>query len=136
MACEFVTGDDDPAQFGSEFLQPGRQIYRGTNAGEIQPVAAANVAVQDLPKVERQSKTHATYLGSRRLIDRSDICTCLICGSQCASTNLSRVGVASDREDGQEAVAHELENFATMLEDRRNLTIKILVEQSEQGLRW
>src|SRR5207302_182363 len=106
MACEFVTGDDDSAQFGSKFLQPGRQIYRGTNAGEIQPVAAANVAVQHFPNVERQSKTHGTYLGSRRLIDRSDISTRLVCGSQCASTNLSRVGVASDRD------------FAAVLKDR------------------
>jgi hypothetical protein len=99
MACEFVAGDNDSAQFASKFLQPGRQIYCRTNAGEIQPVAAANVAVQHFPYVERQSKTHDTYLGSDRLIERSDISTRLICGSQCAFTNLSRARVASDRED-------------------------------------
>src|SRR5262245_61689674 len=56
---EFVGGEDHSAQFAGELLEPRGQIYRGANAGEIQPVAAADVAVQDVADVKRQSETHA-----------------------------------------------------------------------------
>src|SRR5262249_23153967 len=56
---EFVGGEDHSAQFAGELLEPRGQIYRGANAGEIQPVSAADVAVQDVADVKRQSEPHA-----------------------------------------------------------------------------
>jgi len=56
--------------------------------------------------------------------------------SECAAASLARFGIVSgDREDGQEPVAHELEHLAPVVEDRRNLTIEIAIEQIDQDPR-
>src|SRR5262249_23837521 len=98
---EFVGGEDHSAQFAGELLEPRGQIYCGANAGEIQPVSAADVAVQDVADVKRQSETHAAYFFSGRAIQRSDVSARLVCAGQRACANLRGVAVVADREDGQ-----------------------------------
>src|SRR5262249_9208635 len=98
---EFVGGEDHSAQFAGEVLEPRGQIYRGANAGEIQPVSAADVAVQDVADVKRQSETHAADFFSGRPSQRGVVSARLVCAGQCACANLRGVAVVADREDGQ-----------------------------------
>src|SRR5262249_3510391 len=107
---------DHAAQFARELFEARGQVYRGADAGEIEPVSAADVAIQDVADVKRQSKTHAADFNSGRPIQRSDVSARLVCAGQCAGANLRGVAVVSNWEDGQQAVAHEFENFAAMLE--------------------
>src|SRR6516225_5071644 len=132
---EFVGGEDHAAQFAGELFEARGQVYRGADAGEIEPVSAADVAIQDVADVKRQSKTHAADFNSGRPIQRSDVSARLICAGQCARANLRGVALVSNREDGQQAVAHEFENVPAMLDDRGNLAIEIVIEQLNQSLR-
>ena len=48
MPREFFRGEDHASQAAGELLDARRQIHRRTDAGEVQTVAAADVAVQHL----------------------------------------------------------------------------------------
>src|SRR6516225_1411741 len=58
MAREILGGEDAAAQAARELLQPGREIHRRTDAGEIEPAGAADIAVEHLAQMKREAESH------------------------------------------------------------------------------
>ena len=46
-------------QVAGDLFQPGGEIDRGADAGEVEPVAAADIAVQHRADMQRQAETEA-----------------------------------------------------------------------------
>src|SRR6478672_1169240 len=53
---EFRRSDDRLAELRRDLLQPRREIDRRPDAGEIEPVAAADIAIQQLADVQRETE--------------------------------------------------------------------------------
>ena len=64
----------DLAELRRDLLQPRREIDRRPDAGEIEPVAAADVAVQHLADVEREAEADRVLAVAARLVERVDQC--------------------------------------------------------------
>src|SRR5262249_26585651 len=52
MIDEILGSEDGAAEPAGEFLKPRRQVYRRTDASEIQPVAAADIAEQHVADMQ------------------------------------------------------------------------------------
>src|SRR3954453_6307096 len=52
-------GDDRAAETARDLFQPCRQIDRRSDAGEVEPVAAADIAIQDAPDMQRHAEAKA-----------------------------------------------------------------------------
>src|SRR5258707_10225587 len=55
-----------------DFLQPRRKIDGGTDTGEIEPVAAADIAVQNSPDMQCDTEAEALDGFSDRVMHRID----------------------------------------------------------------
>src|SRR5262249_10312295 len=97
MAGEFVRSENRAAQFAGKFLEPRGQIHSGTDAGKIQTVSAAYVAVQYLPNVQRQSKTHRVSLVLIQSRIRRRASYAAINARAQASSGLSSIGKIANR---------------------------------------
>ena len=53
MLREFSGQNDRSSQAGRELLEPRREVYGRADAGEIQPVTAADIAVEHLAEMQR-----------------------------------------------------------------------------------
>ena len=60
----------------------------------------------------------------------------LMRGRKGVITNLTRIFAADDRENGEQSIADEFQDFPTVLHDRRHLAVKISIEHVNQVLRW
>src|SRR5258706_2927725 len=119
-----------------DFFQPRRKIDSGTDAGEVEPVAAADIAVQNSPDMQRDPEAEALDSFSYGVIHRIDTGARLARGFQYARANLLNVAVLlRDRKDGEQPVAHEFQNFPAMRPDRRHLAVKIMIEDIHYGFR-
>ena len=56
MARESRRGDDGSPKTGGDFLQPRGAIDGRTDAGEVEPRARANIAVERVADVQRESE--------------------------------------------------------------------------------
>src|SRR3954454_18400635 len=58
FSCEITGGQDRSLELSGQFFDASGQIHRRADAREIQPIAAADISVQDLAQMKRQTKTH------------------------------------------------------------------------------
>ena len=117
-----------------DLFQPRRKIHRRPDAGEIEAVAAADIAVHHLADVQREPEADR-ILAFRRARQFGDACPHFPRAGKRAAANRGRVGVAGDRKNRQQAVTHEFEHLAAVIEDRRHLRAEIAVQAVDQSLR-
>src|SRR5262245_10522125 len=55
---ERVRGDDRPTEVARDLFETRGEVHRGTDAGEVEPASAADVAVENLAEVEREPEAH------------------------------------------------------------------------------
>src|SRR5215472_14515698 len=103
MPREFARSKYHPPQPAGQLLHACRQIDRLANAGEIQTVAAAYIAVKDLAQMQRQPEPQPVeMLDLGRLGQRLDIRLRHTGSGERAAAGFGRVGIASDdRKDRQ-----------------------------------
>ena len=118
---------------GGDLFQPRGEVHRRADTGEVEPVAAADVAVHHVAGVERKSEADRP----RRLcgVESVDAPARVQRAGECALADLPRVVGLGEREDRQQAVADEFQHLAAAVEDRRHLAVEIAVEQIDQLLR-
>src|SRR5689334_21989069 len=59
-------------QPSGQLFQPRRQIDRRPDAGEVEPVAAADIAVEDSPEVKRDAEAETLDAAIDRILQRLD----------------------------------------------------------------
>src|SRR6185437_15929802 len=107
-----------------DFLQPGRQIDRRTDAGEIEPVASADITEQDFSDVQRYPEAEALDGFSDRIMHRIDAGAGFPRGLQYMAADFLGVSYRfRDRKNRQQSVTHEFQDFAATGLDRVHLTI-------------
>ena len=102
-------------QPAGDLLQPRGEIDGGTDAGEVEPVAAADIAVQNLPDMQRDAEAEALDGVADRIMHRFDAGAGFARGLQHARADL--LGIADlfrDRKHREQPVAHELQHLAAM----------------------
>ena len=119
IPCKFRGRDDRFAELGGNFLQTGGEIHRRSDTSKIEPVAATDIAIHHLTDVEREPEADGRFtLAGRQLGNpRPEFART----GERAMANLACIAVAGDWKNRQQAVAHELEHFAPVIVDRRNL---------------
>src|SRR6516165_12595277 len=124
MTREFRRREGRAAKRGGKFFNSRSQIHRRTDAGEIQPVGAPNIAVEHLADMQRHSKSPATIVILRGR-HCGNVRACLTGRLKDLAANLDDGPVvASDRENCEQPITHEFEDFATMSGDRWDLAIE------------
>jgi len=103
MPRESARSKYHPPQPTGQLLHASRQIDGLADAGEIETVAAADIAVKDLAQMQRQPEPQPVeMLDSGRLGQRLDIRLRRTGGGERAAASFGRVGIASgDRKDRQ-----------------------------------
>src|SRR3984885_1123341 len=110
---------DGAMEPAGDFFQPRRQIDGGTDAGEIEPVAAADIAEQNFSDMQRHPEAKALDGFSDRIMHRIDTGAGFPRGLQHVAANLLRVLYRiRDRKNREEPVAHELQGFSARGRDR------------------
>src|SRR5260370_28206050 len=116
-------------QAARDLLQPRSEIDGGPNAGEVEPAYAADIAEQDVTNMQRHTKTKAFDLIAARIVHGIDIGGGLAARFKRAAADLGEISaVLRDRKHGKQPVAHEFQDFATVLADGWHLAIEIPVE--------
>jgi len=131
---EFLRCQHGTSQAAGELLEPRRQIYRGADAGKVQPVAAADIAVEHVAQMKRQSKAHRGAVAACGPQSR-DFRARDMRGLERRGAHGRVVRALPDREYRQQPVAHEFKNLAALFDDRRHLAIEIAIEQTDQSVR-
>ena len=126
--------DNRFAELGRDLFQPGREIHRRADAGEIEAVAAADIAVHDLADMKRKAEPdRRLVLAGRRQL--GDALLEFLRARERAPTNLADFILRGDGKDRQQAVAHEFEHLAAVTEHGRHLAAEIEVQTVDQRLR-
>src|SRR5205814_1275231 len=125
-------GATEPA---GQLLEPRREIDGGADAGEIEPVAAADIAVENLADMQRDAETEALDVVAELVLHRLDAGAGFARGFEHVAADLLLVAdIFVDRKHREQPVAHIFQDFATMVADRRDLAVKILIENIDHGL--
>src|SRR5262249_1315238 len=112
-----------------DLLHPCGEIDGRADAGEVEPAGAADIAEQDLADMQRDAETKTLAVVACRIAHGIDTGARLARRLQHARADRAEIAaVLLDRKHRQQAVAHEFEDFAAMLADRRHLAIEILIE--------
>ena len=115
-------------QAARDLLQPRSEIDGGPNAGEVEPAYAADIAEQDVTNMQRHTKTKAFDLITARIVHGIDIGGGLAARLKRAAADLGEIAaVLRDRKHGKQPVAHEFQDFATVLADGWHLARFIAV---------
>src|SRR5215469_17645140 len=103
MPRKFARSKYHPPQPTGQLLNARRQIDGLADAGEIETVAAADIAVKDLAQMQRQPEPQpAEMLDPGRLGQRLDIRLRRTGSGERAAASFGRVGIAfGDRKDRQ-----------------------------------
>jgi hypothetical protein len=112
---QFCTDDDRLAEHLGRILDAAHQIDRGPDYGEIEPVGGADIAVMDCADMQRDDDVERRLAAHRRVIGKAGDGGDRLarCGDGGFRDHCNRVGPV-DRKDGEQAIADEFENFATM----------------------
>src|SRR5665213_1177039 len=122
-------------QAARDLFQPGREIDRGPDAGEVEPVAAADVAVENLSDMQREPEAESLDRLPERIAHRLDAGAGFARGLEHARTDLLNAAVLiRDRTHCEQPVAHEFQNLAAVIPDCRNLAVEIAVENIDHRL--
>src|SRR5271155_3766870 len=116
-------------QAARHLFQPRRKIDGRADTGEIEPVAAADIAVENLS--DMQSYTEAEPLDdlADRKLHGPDIGARLAGRFKHLRAGISDIAdILIERKHREQSVAHEFQNLAAMGSDRRNLAVEVLIE--------
>src|ERR1035437_10299944 len=111
MWREFGGQNDRSPKAGGELFEPRCEVHRRADAGEIQPVTAADIAVEHFAKMERQTKAYAVCKADiGRRFDGVDVDLCFARRSERAITDLAYIRRSFGQgEDRQQSVANEFQ---------------------------
>lgn len=116
-------------------FQPCGEVHRGTDAGEIEPVAAANIAVEDFSDMQGDAEAEALDSLANLEMHRFDAGAGSARRLQHAAADLMDIAdILVNRKHRQQPVAHELQDFPALASDRRHLAIEIAIENLHHGL--
>jgi len=138
LAREVCGRDHGTAEGCDKFFQPRRQVHARPDTGEVEPARAANIAVEHLAHMQGEAEAERLpHPGAISCVHRLDLGARSPRSSEHAPAHIADVGIVRcDRENGQQSVAHELQDFSAMLTDDRHLAIEIAVEHVDGGFRW
>src|SRR5262245_22531007 len=102
-------------ELARQVLDAGGQIHRRPDACEFQAISTADISVRDLAHMKRQTEVQTVNAARVQAAGKPrDGLTRLASGEKCGLTDLPRiVAVGRDQENGEQAIAHELEDLAT-----------------------
>src|SRR6202008_2247843 len=69
MLREFIGGENPAPQFAGQLFEASGKIDGWTNAGEIKPIAAADIAVEDIANVQCQAEAQPRQGRARKFGD-------------------------------------------------------------------
>ena len=99
-----------------DLFQPRREIDRGADAGEVEPVAAADIAVENSSDMQRDAEAKPFDGVADRILQVGDAGAGFVGGFEDARANLLLVAdIFVDRENREQPVAHVFQHFAAML---------------------
>ena len=132
---ESLRHDQRAVELAVELLDAARQVDVGADHREVEPVAGPDIAVGHGAVMQRQ-----TGLQHRPAIRQSPVALGeraqrLRCRLQRRPARRRAALVPLLPEHRQHAVAHDLEDLAAVLADRRENAVEILVEQPDHGPR-
>src|SRR5258707_1127383 len=141
MLREVARSEDRAPESRGQLLDARREVHRRADTGEVQSVPATDIAIENAAEMERQSEPHALgTLTTRRALECCDVCPRGAGRGQHPPADLAEIPIAldfrvsGDPKDREQPIAHEFQHFAILIEDRRDLTIEIPVEQVDQNL--
>src|SRR5207248_9340676 len=112
-----------------DFLQTRREVDGRTDAGEVEPAGAADIAKQNAADMQRHAETETFDALAARVAHGIDIGARLARSLQHAGANFIDIAVVlCDREHGEQSVAHELQYLSTVPANCRHLAVEILIE--------
>ena len=133
MLREIGGQNDRSPKASCQLFEPRRKIHGGADACEIEPITAANIAVEHFADMKRQTKAYSVRIGKR--VDGINVDLGFARGGERAEAGLACIRHAfSEGEDRQQPVANELEDLTAVPENRWNLTIEITVKRINQLL--
>ena len=98
-----------------DLFQPRRQIHRRADAGEVEPVAAADIAVENSPDMQRDAEAKPLDGVADRILHLGDAGARLVGGFQHVRADLPLVAdIFVDRKNREQPVAHVFQHFAAM----------------------
>ena len=119
-----------------DLFQPRRQIDRGTDAGEVEPVAAADIAVENSPDMQGDAEAKPFDGVADRILQSATLARDSLGGFEDARANLLLVAdIFVDRKNREQPVAHIFQHFAAMIPDRGDLAIEVMVQDVDHGFR-
>ena len=131
---EGLGGQDLPASFLGEVLDPRRAIDRRSNDRVVEPVACTDIAVEHGAEVQGDAgPDFGGALLLPRLVDSAKFGDGLERCDDRTRASLLLVFAGIDREDRQQAVAHELQDFAVGLAHRADHAGEEVVQQRDDG---
>src|SRR5450631_4615609 len=111
-----------------DFFQPRREVHRGADAGEVEPVAAADIAVENFSDMQGDAEAEALDRSADRKMHRFHAGAGFARRLQHTAADLTAIAdIFVNRKHRQQPVAHEFQNLPAMAPDRRYLAIKIAV---------
>src|SRR5262249_46745261 len=109
-------------------------IDRGADAGEVEPAAAPDIAVEDAAEMEGEAEPHLVLARWNR--ERRDIGARRPGGGKRPRRDGGGTsGSIAERKGGEKPVPHQLQHFAAGRRDRRNLAVEIAVQEIDELLR-
>src|SRR5262249_45528637 len=130
VKAEIAGSDDRAAELAGKLFQPRGEVHCRPDDGEVEPVAAADIAVKHLADVQCQAETDGVAAGvPSRCRHSGDALSRVKRGGKRAPAHRAGIGFRRDRENREQAVSHKFEHLAASLEDWRHLAIEITIEQ-------
>src|SRR4029077_7960990 len=106
---------DRAVELAGDLFQSRSKIDGRANTGEVEPVAAADIAVQDCSDMQCEAETETLLVLPNRKSHVSDTGAGLMGGFQNVTANLLGITyIFVDREDREQPVSHIFQDFAAM----------------------
>src|SRR6266478_6485166 len=122
---EGLRHDQRAVEFAAEMLDPAGQVYIGADHGEIEPVAGADIAVGHRAVMQRDPGVERRRAGSLAPVALRQRRQALPRRGKRALARLPRGAPGHLMEEREDAVAHDLDDLAALLVDRRDDAIEI-----------
>src|SRR5262249_32690991 len=116
MARELSGEDGRSFLVARQPLQACRQVYRRPDAGKVEPVRGADIAVEHIADVQGDAVARAC---TGPIGERCDRVPNLRCGAERGPAHVAWLGIPGERENREETVAHEFEDLAAVTGNRR-----------------
>src|SRR5215468_4317508 len=102
-------------------------VYRWARDGKVKPFPTSDIAVEDFPDV--QAEIHVGYRFAFCLPTLIQNCDSLTRSNRCRECRAACACSVFRGENGKRTVADQLEHIATVLMDRRDDHISIVIQQ-------